>query len=142
MDEQERHKIAILLNEYNTLRAEIIARIGHLYQMIGYGVAAIILLTTLQPTNRIFWALLALVIITFGLGLWFYGRYVWSCGTRIREIELDVNDRAREDLLVWENLWGGGAVGFFGLRPHLPRSHLARRNGPIRTWRGQAIEQR
>ena len=140
MDEQERHKITILLTEYNTLRAEIIARIGHLYQMMGYAITAIILLTTLGYSSRAFWPLLVLIVVTFLIGLWYYLRYVLICGTRIREIELDVNDRAQEDLLVWENLWAAGATGLSGTGTQLPRSHLAKVARPIRTRRGVSIE--
>jgi hypothetical protein len=50
----EAEKIRILLAEHGTLRAEIIARMGHMYQMIGYGVAAIILLVGLAPAGFFF----------------------------------------------------------------------------------------
>ena len=132
-------KVRILLAEHAALRAEIVARIGHAYQMIGYGVAAIVLLIALRPVEQIFWPILTLVIVVFGFGLWVYWRDLLKAGRRIREIELDVNDRAQEDLLIWENLWGAGATGFFGPGNPLPRSHLGRLDRPVRTWRGEVI---
>jgi hypothetical protein len=141
MDELERQKIAILLNEYSTLRAEIVVRIGHLYQLIGFGTGAIILLNTVGVfLEHAFWYLVTLVVVTFAISLWFYGRYAWLLSERVREIELDVNDRVREDLLVWENLWGGRAIGFFGFKRHLPPSHLADQERLQRTWRGAPLK--
>jgi hypothetical protein len=132
-------KVRILLTEYATLRAEIVARIGHMYQMIGYGAAAILLLIALSPTARLFYPMLVIIVAVFGFALWVYWRDLLKAGRRIREIELDVNDRAQEDLLVWENLWGAGATGFFGPGHPLPRSHLADLKPFPRTWRGQIL---
>jgi hypothetical protein len=135
----EVEKIRIVLAEHSTLRAELVARFGHAYQMIGYGVAAIVLLTALKPSAHVFWFMLSLVLFIFGFALWVYWRDILKAGRRIREIELDINSRAKEDLLVWENLWGAGSVGFFGPGHPLPRSHLANVKCPVRTWRGTPI---
>jgi hypothetical protein len=58
---------------------------------------------------------------------------------RLREIELDVNDRLKEDLLVWENLWGDSATGFWWWGEPLPRSHLDDVKPPFRTYRGKEM---
>lgn len=141
----EAEKIRILLAEHGILRDEIVGRMGHIYQMIGFGVAAIVLLITLASVawiSWIFWPMIALVIIVFAFGLWWFVSGTLLCAKRIREIELDVNDRAQEDLLIWENLWGSGATGSFWPRQPLPRSHLAELERPTRTWRGEPITTR
>jgi hypothetical protein len=80
--------------------------------------------------------------------LWFgylvqsYVRDVQGLAARTREIELDVNERAKEDLLVWESLWGDAATGFWWWQwsPPLNRSTLERAKPPLRTFRGKLIE--
>ena len=135
----EADKIRILLAEHSTLRAEIIARAAHAYQMIGFALAAVVLLVTLRPNPIVFWSMIAVIATVLPFGLWVFWREMLKEGQRVREIELDVNERAQEDLLVWENLWGGGVTGFFGLARPLPRSHLVGLSSPIRTWKGQEL---
>lgn len=139
MSFSEEEKVKILLNEYNTLRAEIIARIGHSYQLIGVGVAAILLLFYLWPIGNIFWAMLAIATTILAIAFWIWLRDTLKASERIREIELDVNQRVGEDLLIWENIWGGGVTGFIGLARPMPRSHLSTCNAPVRTWKGKPI---
>jgi hypothetical protein len=152
----EAEKIRILLAEHASLRAEIVARMSHIYQMIGFGITAILLLVTLASTlastlvslwriSWISWSMIALVVFivfVFAFGMWWFVAGSLLCAQRIREIELDVNDRAQEDLLIWENLWGSGATGSFLPRQPLPRSHLERLKPPPRTWRGEPITTR
>jgi hypothetical protein len=63
-------KVSILIADYNSLRSEAVTRTGH-----G----------------------LILLLLTSG---WFTFREITKANRRLREIELDVNDRAGEDLLV------------------------------------------
>ena len=111
----ESEKIRILLAEHSTLRTEIIARIGHAYQMLGYALAAVVLLVALSSTTgHAFWLMLGFILLIFAFGLWVYWRDLMKAAARIREIELDINDRAKEDLLVWENIWGSARDWIFG----------------------------
>jgi hypothetical protein len=135
----EEEKVKILLNEYNTLRAEIIARVGHSYQLIAVGVAAILLLFGLWPIGKIFWAMLAIAVTTIAIAFWIWLRDTLKAAERIREIEIDINQRVGEDILIWENIWGGGVTGFIGRARPLSRIHLSTRVAPIRTWHGKAL---
>ena len=58
---------------------------------------------------------------------------------RVREIEIDINDRVGEDLLIWENLWGGAKTGFFGNARPLPRSTFKTVAFPVRSRGGELI---
>ena len=171
MESLDFQKVQILLAEYATLRSEIVARVGHVYQLIGVGVPLITLLfVTLRPLQFnpfmrhrkgraverkgqvkdrkgrveaiIFWS----VALTFAAALYWmiesYARDVRNAATRIREIEVDVNNRAGEDLLVWENLKGDVATGFWlwDWGPPLDRSALANVRAPTRTFEGKPIK--
>lgn len=135
-------RIRVLLAEHATLRAEIIARIGHAYQLMAVGAASIAFLAgTAAPSSYSYWICAAAVTAVIALGFWTFMRDMRKAGARIREIELDVNDRAQEDLLVWENVWGGEITGYFGPAHPMPRSHLAMLPKPVRTWRGVPIRE-
>jgi hypothetical protein len=147
-------KVQVLLAEHASLRAEIVARIGHVYQLIGSGATVLtVLLITLNPlklrflgnvasrTERkraqiLFFAMTALFLTVFAWATLSYARDANRIADRIRQIELDVNDRVGEDLLVWENLWGDSATGFWWWRGPLPPSSLAEAKRPPRTYRG------
>ncbi len=135
----EAEKIRILIAEYNTLRAEIIARAGHGYQMLGFGLTSIVLLLSLSANKYVTWGVTFVVCILLPFGLWIFWRETMKEAKRIREIELDVNSRVKEDLLVWENLWGGAVTGLFGKGEPLHRSHLSSATKPLRTFEGKRI---
>ena len=59
----------------------------------------------------------------------------------MREIELDINFRAKEDLLVWENLWGGASTGIYGKGIPFPRENLIGKDPPTRTFQGLLIKE-
>src|SRR5437868_5168216 len=128
----EIEKVRIQLTEYQTLRSEIIARIGHAYQMMAVLGGSLVLLVGLAPNSNAFWALLGVVTSVIALGFWTFVRDMKKCARRIREIEIDVNQRAKEDLLVWENLWGADVNGYFGRSQPKARSFLAQARSPER----------
>jgi hypothetical protein len=150
-------KVQVLLAEHASLRAEIVARIGHVYQLIGAGVTVLtVLLITLNPFKLTFLGNVAgrsdqkrSQILFASMAVLFLCVFVWSTASyvrdanriaqRLREIEIDVNDRLKEDLLVWENLWGDSATGFWWWGEPLPRSHLGDVKPPSRTYRGKEI---
>jgi hypothetical protein len=134
-------KVRILLAEHATLRTEIIARIGHAYQMMGFLGITLALLFGTSSSWKTFWIVFIVATIIISWGFWTFVRDMRKCTARIREIELDVNNYAQEDLLVWENLWGGEINGYFGLSRPKPRAYLQNLQPPQRTWRGKAIPQ-
>jgi hypothetical protein len=158
MEITDLQKIQILLAEYSSLRAEIVARIGHMYQLFGFGIAVIALLfiqlkpfrflseskngepAHLRKRRILFGSLLVLFGVLFAWSVRSYDRDIKHASARIREIELDVNDRAQEDLLVWENLWGDAATGLWWPGSPLPRSRLEAGAAPARTFQGKDVK--
>jgi hypothetical protein len=130
ISEEEKLRITILLAEYNTLRSEAVARGGHFYQTVALGGATVTfiigaVITWLTNADdmkpAVYWTCVGLIItaiflaiMVLGLLFWLIRRDLEKCARRIREIELDVNKRAAEDLLIWENLWGGAVTGYWG----------------------------
>jgi hypothetical protein len=136
-------KVRILLAEHSSLRSEIVARMGHVYQVAAVGatgVAILIALHQLMPSS--FCVILALILVLGVLAaaaFWFINRDIWKAAERLREIEIDINDRAGEDLLVWEILWR--STSYWGRARTLPQSTLSGLQPPERTFRGKRLEE-
>jgi len=117
-------KIKILLQEYTTLRKEIIAWTSHGFQMMSVGTALFAWVILIQTRGALFWPGVTIALIIFLLAIWFTLRDIKKAATRIRELENDINRRAGEELLVWESRWGGAVTGFWGrARPLHQNSH-------------------
>jgi hypothetical protein len=111
MTDQER--VTILLKEYDGLRAEVTARTGFGFQIVNFGIVAFIfLMTRVSSPDAVFWVSLVLALIVIGVAAYFDLRDIRRASRRIGEIELDINARAGEDLLIWENLYSPAATGF------------------------------
>ena len=108
-------KVSILMAEYNTLRAEVLAARSYLAQAIGITSAVMIGVIGFSSSPNFLgpqwtpWALAAIAFTYLG------GTFI-SCEIstrrftkRLREIEADVNKRAGERLLVWETQSGWGS---------------------------------
>jgi hypothetical protein len=115
-------KVRILLAEHSALRSEIVARMGHVYQVMTVLVAGTAILIGLKQLVQWFYPLLVILVVLAVVAFWYVNRDIWKAAARLREIEIDVNDRAGEDLLVWENLWR--STGYWGRAPILPRSKI------------------
>ena len=135
---QSHEKIRTQMLEHTTLRAEIIARTGHGYQLLGFGLAGIAIIASkdISEWGVVYIVVVIMLVITAGLFSWMD---IKKCALRIREIEIDVNDRAQEDLIIWENLNGEAKLGFLRKNQDLPREHLRTLDYPIRTFRGEPI---
>jgi hypothetical protein len=131
-------RVRILLAEHSSLRAEIVARTGHGYQVTGFFIASLSILATSVFSVRVFAYLFAVILIGITSG-WFVLRDIGKAAARIREIEIDVNDRVGEDLLIWENLSGGAKTGFWGTAQRLLRGELKNADRPVRTFRGEPL---
>jgi hypothetical protein len=116
MDENQ--KISILIAEYNTLRAEVLAARSYVAQAFGItaGVAMGILGFAFSANLSVpKWAVFAVgaVAVTY-----LVGTVVWNdintrkFTKRIRALEADINTRSGETLLRWEtdSGWGGMIV--------------------------------
>jgi hypothetical protein len=110
-------KVQILLAEYATLRTEIIQRIGHQMQLLAVGGVMFLWLVSRGKFDAAFWcSLVAFVSVVLIFG-YFLRRDITHAAERVAQLEVDVNRRAGEKLLVWENEWGGHKTGFWGPRP-------------------------
>ena len=125
----EKDKIQILLEEYKALRAEISTRTGYGYQMIAIWAAVTTWLFGQAATPS--WRLLIgfLIIAAPAYVLWKINvRDIWNAAHRVRELEREINNRAKAHLLVWEQLFAPGRKSYINsvfekIEP-LPRSHL------------------
>lgn len=104
----EEEKIKILLAEYTSLRSELNARLSSMYTVAVFSTVAITwFVSESREHTEVFWGL----VVFFALGIIFCGRQLWfdttNAGHRVQEIEQEVNDRAGERLLLWENDRGG-----------------------------------
>jgi hypothetical protein len=99
-----RDKIDVLLQEYNALRAEIVARLKNRFMILGY-VGAIVTYAVFQHEVPLEWragfaALAGLaLLVTWLRGMQMIGRIA----RRIARIETRVNELAGEALLTWES---------------------------------------
>lgn len=106
-------KAQILLQEYNTLRTEVLSR--YVAQFQSGGVTAIILLGifNLFANQGFSWWYVGLVILDLGL---YAGALIWidtdiyKAAWRLREIEKQVNALGGETFLVWEHKYGLGGI--------------------------------
>jgi hypothetical protein len=111
----ERDKINILLHEYDTLRTEIIHRTNNMFQVIaGCGVLFVWILSR-QLSDVRFWLGLILLLALAALFSWLIRRDINKAAARLRELEADINVRAKEPgLLRWESKHGGAVTGYWG----------------------------
>lgn len=127
----EEEKVKILLQEYATLRSEILTRTTNLYQLIAIG-AWLFVWTMGQSLSARFWVALftAVLIVSFFYRL--ISRDIDKAATRLRELEQDINFRAGEALLVWETRWGGAVTGHWGRGEPLPADSKRRTRDDLR----------
>ena len=113
----DKEKVQILLAEYTSLRAEINSRISSAYTVVSIAAGFIGWLLTHQDYDLRFWTGALTVTVGATICGWLVGRDCVNAGRRVQELEKEINTRADETLLVWENERGGLAAGYwqFGL---------------------------
>lgn len=116
--------VALLLAEYNTLRAEVMAARGNVAQAAGIAAATTMAIFAFKYSNSIngpSWLPWALLVATWVV--YFIPLVTWNelntrgFTTRLREIEAELNRRARQRLMLWETDWGWGGM-FWPVNPH------------------------
>lgn len=111
---EEKDKITIMLEEYRTLRAELLQRNTIMYQI--YAISGTIGAATSVIMIQ-YHAYLAGLVIILALGIWItlttsIIRYdSRAASTRIRQIEAEINRRSQDTLLCWETQYGLHAAG-------------------------------
>jgi hypothetical protein len=98
---EDQYKITILFKEYDTLRQEILGRIGSRFTLIsiGGGLGVLLGLQRREPWHDyvlMAWAVAALVL------WWWTGLLISRCAARVMKIEQRINDLAKDQLLGWE----------------------------------------
>jgi O-antigen ligase len=104
--------IAILFKEYETLRAEIIARLNHSYQILGIGTVALTWILS-RPVDRMLFIALGALIFAVAAITWKIRRDLGRLSARLREVEVHINTLAGERLLGWETTWSSKVTGWF-----------------------------
>lgn len=108
----QKDKVTILLAEYNMLRAEILTRTTHGFQLMT--VYAVLFVWIMQAKDSVrFWLSLAMAVGTLFIASWISFSNINRCVKRVLELEKDINTRAGgENLLVWETQQTRTFVGF------------------------------
>jgi tetrahydromethanopterin S-methyltransferase subunit G len=98
----EKH-VDILMKEYETLRSEIIQRIGHRISFLGlFGAVIGYLAFRLNELKAVEISALLFAIL-FLFAIWMQlGHLISQCSARIAEIESQINGLVGKSLLMWE----------------------------------------
>jgi hypothetical protein len=110
----EPKKIEILLQEYSTLRQEIIGRTSHGFQLVTVGAVLWIWASTTKSGETVYKPAICFAFVAFFFAIGATLKGTSAAVKRVREIESDINRRAGEELLIWESKRGGGGKGIFG----------------------------
>lgn len=113
MDEKD--KIQIILEEYKTLRAEIMQRhIAATQVFTVSGIAFVTIVGLALANDSIFIGILLCLIVLFLVlvAALMHDNDVRIVASKLREIEAEVNRRAADKLLDWETSRGLLAVGY------------------------------
>ena len=102
----EKEKITILGWEYSSLRSEINVRNASIYQVAAVFAAVMAWMLQQNFGPRAFIAAF-LAIAGFGTCVWFLARDSIKASMRVQDLEDEINRRASEKLLIWENELGG-----------------------------------
>ena len=130
-------QIEILLREYDTLRAEIIARTTAGSQLVAVAAILFTALLTVMATRSApsgtserswlsshaggaFWSCLSVLVAFVCVFTWLAHREINIIAERLQRIEQQVNGLAGTDLLEWETKWGAKSTGWFPR--HAPKS--------------------
>jgi MFS family permease len=96
-------QIEILFKEYDALRTEIIARTGNIYQLAAIFAALVAGLLTWYRAHLFDWIFIVLAVVMFICSVVLYaGRS--KARSRLQQVEKDINDIAKVDLLKWEQM--------------------------------------
>jgi hypothetical protein len=109
-------KIPVLLAEYNTLRAEVLAARGNIALAVGLTVPVVMGLIGLSfapgigPPMWMVGAITAVAVAYIGLHLAWNGANTRAYTRQLRALEERINNLAGERLLTWETSQGWGTL--------------------------------
>jgi len=116
-------KVPVLLAEYNTLRAEVLAARSNVAQAAG--IFAATLMADIAFANSaantgpwcVPWAICAVIVLYFCVLVGWNEKNTQSFTHRLRELEPEINALTNDRLLVWETYYGWGGM-FRKTNPH------------------------
>ena len=126
IDLGEKEKTQILLNEYTSLRSEINARISNAFQVVAVAAGAVAVCLQVQMNTGTQRGAISLIICATAFLLWTIYHNFFNAVLRVQELEREINRRAEEKLLVWENERGGLAIANWQLNILVKLFHLTR----------------
>ena len=96
--------VNVLLREYDTLRAEILARVKSRFDMLIFTAPAATFIASQGQLSRNWRFAVVVGAAAFLLSLWFYfGSAINQCSVRIAEVEGMINELVGSPLLQWES---------------------------------------
>lgn len=99
--------IGVLLHEYDTLRAEILARTSSRFQLVGLAAVAATIVTANWGSGKHFREILWIAIISTTLAaivIWvLFVFYINRCAGRLIQIEHEINSALGCSVLIWES---------------------------------------
>lgn len=94
-------RVAILLKEYDTLRAEIISRCNNRFGVLGIIGGTVAFISAYPALGT--WVLGGIAVL-FLFAVWMYlGHLIYHCGIQVADLERRINKIVGEDLLAWES---------------------------------------
>ncbi|HZQ28048.1 MAG TPA: hypothetical protein VFA94_10160 [Acidimicrobiales bacterium] len=102
-DADQQLRVTVLMKEYDTLRAEILARIRSRFELLAVSFAALAVLVKVQSASA--WLIIGLVGGVAVLHTYF-GWSIARISDRVAAIEDEVNGRLADELLRWESRLG------------------------------------
>jgi hypothetical protein len=121
----ERDKTQILLAEYNVQQTEIIQRTNNGFQLVTIGAVVFALLFQIHKDSGAFWTALSLAILAIAICAFVIFRDINKAAARVRELEVEINRRAGERLLIHQTYRGGAATGYWGMARPKPIEPVA-----------------
>jgi len=108
-------KIQIVLQEYSSLRNEIIHRTNNIFQLLASSNVAVWWFMNTERYGFRYIISFAIYLILVSLLFWLISRDIGKAADRIAEIEIFVDRETNEWYLMrWERIWGGRKTGFWG----------------------------
>jgi len=120
--------IGVLFKEYDTLRAEIIARTTGAFQLVMVTAIIFTALVSWWPSHShdshvVFWIALVVGFIAGAVVFYLQRRDTNKLALRAAQIENEVNHLIARDVMQWENILGGAVTDWL-------RRPLRNRNYP------------
>jgi hypothetical protein len=110
---REFEKVQVLIAEWNSIRAEIVARTTIGFQIVGIGFTGIGIVL-LQQNLIVKFICLTIGVGILAFGSWFTVRDLFKMHGRVKALEANINVRCGETLMEWETRFSSLSTGWWG----------------------------